>query len=56
MIKLDDVMAGNAAVSSERLAGFDGCADQHRHPDACSGGAKIDMRKIAICALVIDPC
>jgi hypothetical protein len=56
MIILDDVMAGNAAITSERLAGFDGCADQHRQPGACSDGAEIDMRKIATCALVIDPC
>lgn len=56
MIILDDVMAGNAAISSERLAGFDGCAGQHRQPGACSDGTEIDMRKIATCALVIDPC
>jgi hypothetical protein len=56
MIILDDVMAGNAAITSERSAGFDCCADQHRQPGARYDGAEIDMRKIATCALVIDPC
>jgi hypothetical protein len=55
MFILDDVMAGNVASASKIPARFCGCADQRRQLGACSDWARIDMRKIATCALVIDP-